>query len=398
MAMVALGAGLLFTSIHPANALPQFANRYDLPCSTCHTMIPRLTPYGYQFQRAGYRLPNTEEKAATILNTASFLTTMSFRDTSPGGDTGFNVDGEEVQVAAPIDKHLTTRIMYEFSSQTEASSGFAEAWGQYNTRSDDNFFTFKAGQIPVLSGFKLTGDRSFTLTDAMLFSNMGPLGGANQGNFSLAGLERGIEMGYTHGGLTGKFSWLNGVNSLGQGDVTLTGHRAQDYALQADWLIGNEGSSISAFYYHGQTPFATVFDANNNVLLAGYNDQFYRAGIFGSFDMPLIKESEGHKKLLLELNGGAVWGRDRVDINDSHANSYGSILESDLYYGKTALAFRFDNVKPSDQLDSPLNATTEAYTLCLANQPSNFARIALEYRHQIRPGGTSLMGGLWLFY
>src|SRR5215467_8774583 len=38
-------------------ALPQFARRYNLKCSACHTIVPVLNEQGELFQRLGYHLP-----------------------------------------------------------------------------------------------------------------------------------------------------------------------------------------------------------------------------------------------------------------------------------------------------------------------------------------------------
>jgi hypothetical protein len=38
-------------------AVPQFARRYNLRCSACHTIVPVLNEQGYLFKRLGYRLP-----------------------------------------------------------------------------------------------------------------------------------------------------------------------------------------------------------------------------------------------------------------------------------------------------------------------------------------------------
>jgi hypothetical protein len=40
-----------------ASALPQFARRYNLKCTACHTIVPVLNEQGELFQRLGYHLP-----------------------------------------------------------------------------------------------------------------------------------------------------------------------------------------------------------------------------------------------------------------------------------------------------------------------------------------------------
>src|SRR6266545_4055801 len=42
----------------PANAMPNFARKLGVPCSTCHTTIPRLNETGYKYRAAGFRFPD----------------------------------------------------------------------------------------------------------------------------------------------------------------------------------------------------------------------------------------------------------------------------------------------------------------------------------------------------
>ena len=44
----------------PANAIPAFARKYGTSCQTCHTIYPKLTPFGEGFRRNGYRFPGID--------------------------------------------------------------------------------------------------------------------------------------------------------------------------------------------------------------------------------------------------------------------------------------------------------------------------------------------------
>ncbi len=41
-------------------AVPAFARKYKTSCTTCHTIFPKLTPFGEQFRRNGYRFPGID--------------------------------------------------------------------------------------------------------------------------------------------------------------------------------------------------------------------------------------------------------------------------------------------------------------------------------------------------
>src|SRR5215510_7003429 len=47
--------GLAYVNGKAVFAMPLFARRFGVPCSTCHTSPPRLNETGYQFRAAGYR-------------------------------------------------------------------------------------------------------------------------------------------------------------------------------------------------------------------------------------------------------------------------------------------------------------------------------------------------------
>src|SRR5262245_37325051 len=53
--LVAVGAA--YVRGRAVSAMPIFARRLGVPCSTCHTSPPRLNETGYRFRAAGYRMP-----------------------------------------------------------------------------------------------------------------------------------------------------------------------------------------------------------------------------------------------------------------------------------------------------------------------------------------------------
>jgi hypothetical protein len=43
-----------------SRAIPAFARKYETSCLTCHSVYPRLTPFGEAFRRNGYRFPGVD--------------------------------------------------------------------------------------------------------------------------------------------------------------------------------------------------------------------------------------------------------------------------------------------------------------------------------------------------
>jgi hypothetical protein len=47
----------------PARGVPAFARKYGTSCLTCHTIYPKLNPFGEAFRRNGYRFPGVDSDA-----------------------------------------------------------------------------------------------------------------------------------------------------------------------------------------------------------------------------------------------------------------------------------------------------------------------------------------------
>jgi hypothetical protein len=56
----ACAAALLIGWSSPASAIPAFARKYATSCLTCHTVYPKLTPFGEAFRRNGFRFPGSD--------------------------------------------------------------------------------------------------------------------------------------------------------------------------------------------------------------------------------------------------------------------------------------------------------------------------------------------------
>ena len=61
MRHIAIAAALLIGALSaPANAIPSFARKYGTSCTTCHTVYPKLTPFGEAFRRNSFRFPGVD--------------------------------------------------------------------------------------------------------------------------------------------------------------------------------------------------------------------------------------------------------------------------------------------------------------------------------------------------
>ena len=379
---VALAAALILSAVAGtrAAAYPMFARTYHLPCARCHDMAPRLTPFGYAFFRAGFRLTQPIPKPTNIANYVSFVSTLTAQHVKGSGASDISIPEIDSAMFAPLGNHVTVHVHYIFGTSNASSSGLDETWVQYNTAARGSFWSVRVGQMPVLDGYQLLGDREVTTTDASLFGSSGPLTADTVGNFGIAGLERGVEVGYTDSPFDARISWLQGVDESGDGATGIEHGGYNDFALQSDYLIGNQGSSVGAFYYHGSRALPSV----------GFTNRFSRAGLFGTFSKMTKPGKFGIPALHYELNGGLLWGQDTVDASGTSVNSYGGLLEGDVYFhNQTALVARYDSVKSADVAGTPV---TEALTFGVQHRFNQTLQVGAEYRKQHGPGDESLIG------
>ena len=60
LAMRILFVAAALAAAVPAGAIPAFARKYGTSCLTCHTVFPKLTPFGEAFRRNGFRFPGVD--------------------------------------------------------------------------------------------------------------------------------------------------------------------------------------------------------------------------------------------------------------------------------------------------------------------------------------------------
>jgi hypothetical protein len=61
---------ILLGDCRPARALPAFARKYGMPCSSCHEAWPMLSPFGQRFKDNGYQMGN--DRDAPIFQQAAY--------------------------------------------------------------------------------------------------------------------------------------------------------------------------------------------------------------------------------------------------------------------------------------------------------------------------------------
>jgi len=57
-----LGVLVTLLGAWPAAAVPAFSRKYQTSCQTCHSIFPKLNPFGEAFRLNGYHLPGETEE------------------------------------------------------------------------------------------------------------------------------------------------------------------------------------------------------------------------------------------------------------------------------------------------------------------------------------------------
>jgi len=178
LALMILG-GTLTVFVEPVWAVPAFARRYGVSCSTCHDAWPHLNSTGWSFKMSGYRRLNGRDLeptqadidiamgALTIPSIPPLAITGSFgvdwrQDKRHGEDgttttrVGSSLDVESVEVfaATPLGKHLSFFAefpMFETHAlENDAPTGPAEAnatSSRHNISFETESPTFEKGKM-----------------------------------------------------------------------------------------------------------------------------------------------------------------------------------------------------------------------------------------------------------
>ena len=149
-ALCALLVVSFFAVILPqeAGAIPAFARKFDLTCTSCHTKPPRLNAFGEAFHMAGFQIPTTKEgerkkkrmvgrvnMEENILNILAMRVNGNFIQSFQGGDP------EELDFAFPLESELylggtiTDDISYFIELELETREIEGVQGGLYETKS-----------------------------------------------------------------------------------------------------------------------------------------------------------------------------------------------------------------------------------------------------------------------
>jgi len=294
---------LLLLDCRPATALPAFARKYGMPCSSCHEAWPKLSPFGQQFKDNGYQMGN--DRDAPIFQQAAYwpvtfrITPIWHRESTNKaqvdnstftGSTeakvtthGFDLSGLDFHTGGTLAKNFSFYVLP--SSDPTASFHFESVWARMDNLAGSTWLNIKMGKFELDN--LLSEKRILTLTSISgVYTNyhFQPVGEGYK--FGIGDNQLGFEwMGHSKDDRTRISASLLSSND---GQVNLPTNRGYNgyFAASRAFEVGSLGlQRVGGFAYLGEAP--TYFQFTNGGPGAGIsgtgigNKGFQRYGLIG---------------------------------------------------------------------------------------------------------------------
>lgn len=177
--------GIFLSLLLPATseAIPAFARKYDLSCTSCHTKPPRLNAFGEAFHMAGFQIPMTAEgeirkkrKIGRIWSETDFLNIFAIRGTGNLVEAFQGGDRADVNLTHPqeAELYLAGTFSQEISYFFELNQVTGEIEGK------------EGGRFEEKSGFGI-GEEFFLMLNLERLFLKGPMAHGGMGGTMVMG-------------------------------------------------------------------------------------------------------------------------------------------------------------------------------------------------------------------
>jgi hypothetical protein len=304
-------------------AIPAFARKYGMPCSSCHQAWPMLSPFGQAFKDNGYQLGN--ERDAPIYQNPAYwpvtfrMTTFWHREnenrmqvddptSTTGGQMqanvtthGFDWSGLDFHTGGTLAKNVSFYVLP--SSDNTGAFHFETVFARLDNLAGSSWFNLKLGKFELDN--LLSEKRILTLTNVSGVYTNYHYQPATENNglnaafptftFGIGDNQVGLElMGHSKDDRT---RYSASILSSTDGQPNLPTSRTYDgyFTFSQAFQVGSLGlQRVGAFAYIGQAPTYFQFTEGNTSGIpdnAAYgiagtgigNESFYRAGLIGQF-------------------------------------------------------------------------------------------------------------------
>jgi hypothetical protein len=376
-------------------SMPNFARKYGAECAMCHTTIPRLNEYGFNFRKAGFRPPDEigKEGTKTEIKDTIAARVQGRLDVRHHDDAGATTNTTQLTLHEVTLYPLSSSFGKHYGSLMELSilgEDFVEienAYFRYAGGREKSFFSARAGIFHPFEGYGAS-DRPYSINRPLIQTVAANQNGSTYftpWNFDEAGVEatyvynRSSLSATVFNGLVvrsdeGAFKAFPAAGGELQKAARFTSTNSKDFQLFANHMLKDDGSGVSAYYYHGKI----------DLPLPGITaDEFNAASSFGnSFDRFALYAS--YRVLpQLELQGAYQIGQDHYFDTDVAATgtfkSKGFFAEADVPWSdRLTFGGRYDWFDPSDLKGSNDRNRITVFT----NTPLNDGlQFIAEYQH-----------------
>ena len=306
LAMI-LVAGILCLFPRSANAVPQYARRYNLKCSACHTIVPVLNEQGYMFKRLGYHLPPALEPGKAVLriinivekepgwsitNNASFaVADFSYsadratqEGTTPSSTSAFQVASWNAYFGGWIpDTNFFYYSEFDIVSGGATTPELSNAHIGYSGGNAKSSWFIAGGRdhLQVSDGTRAAQVYSLLPTSPLLFENMGPT------NFKFDQAPVCLSLGYTWASSNYKRVFAastkitNGDNADGSEILSSSSRNSKDVWTDVDFWYAPESGVTFINYYGTKDNVQTDSDGNQFT----FHPNIRRQGVYANYKL-----------------------------------------------------------------------------------------------------------------
>jgi len=300
---IAAVLGIFLSTCTPASALPAFARKYGMPCSSCHEAWPKLSPFGQQFKDNGYQMGN--DRDAPIFQQPAYwpvtfrITPIWHRESTdkvqvdgsngPGGNEarvtthGFDWTGLDFHTAGTLANNYSFYVLP--SSDNTGAFHFESVWARIDNIAGSSWLNIKLGKFELDN--LLSEKRILTITNVSgVYTNyhFQPIGETYK--FGIGDNQVGVEwMGHSKNDRTRISASLLSASDGQPGLPVSRAYNGYFAGSQAFELGGLGLQRVGAFAYIGQAP--TYPEFTNGGPTAGLpgtgigNKGFQRYGLIG---------------------------------------------------------------------------------------------------------------------
>lgn len=371
------------------NALPAFARKYGMPCSSCHVAWPMLSPFGQAFKDNGYQMGN--DRDAPIFQSPAYwpvtfritpqwhrenqnLAAVDDPNSTSGGQIernvtthGFDWSGLDFHTGGTLAKNVSFYVLP--SSDNTGAFHFETVFARLDNLAGTSWLNVKLGKFELDN--LLSEKRILTLTNVSGVYTNYHFQPATENNglnaafpaftFGIGDNQVGLEvMGHSKDDRTRYSASILSSNDGSPGLPTSRGYDAFFTASQA-FQAGSLGlQRIGFFDYIGQAPTYFQYtsgglgNAANGLPGTGIgNKNFYRAGLIGQFfikkfDLTAMYFHSSDNKYL--ATGTPADGSVPLPTGAKNATWNGALFESHFMYNPQFIIIqRVELVRMSQQ-------------------------------------------------